>query len=773
MKDMREKRGGISGITLEDFFGHIADSNPFNTNRVDDPSRLYVDVDTIHQKAFQRLIAHAETAYKERCGIGVLLGGEAGIGKSHLLARLCHWAEEKDRAFYVFLHNLQSSPERLPRYILKCVVSRLTQGKNHGFFGTPLYRLVEKMAAPAIQRFGDSSKKTVKTTALKKAYEKLRLSLMRIMNFKTTALERAYEKRVDELIDGNPYISSTIDRLIYGVLIRFFFSSYFAYNGKGDDRQAQWAVRWLMGDELDQDEAKPLGVPIQGASEEAVASLPDNQAVEQVLVALAQLARHHNQPFIICFDQVDNMEESQLDALIRFIHALLDHTPNLLVVTSGVKNTLLKYLDRGVISQAAWDRIAAEELQLSRITAEEAKQLLTARLESFFGPFLTLPEVATKLKTDPLFPLSEPWFTQKIENLPRFRPREVISWAKVRWREEKESLEKKGGAEWLKNWPHPVVITPPPPLEELIDNLVERKLKSQMSQRELYSEGLPPDASNIAGLLQVLLSQCLTEKARHTSLDYILCRVERPKQATKGSQPAYHLLVEEERSGDGKRMRTGITVLATHSAISAASTLKRMAEDKNQPDHILLITDVRQGLKLATKGKEYHKALVTLGQGCFKQHELTFSEYLMLDALQAVVGEGRSGDLEVELADGNTQPVSEQEVIASHHRRDRYRQHPLLRELLTEELPHEVPPVKPIDINAQDLRQFIMAQLAMTMGMSSQEVAKKYHHAHKIHCELEALFKVVDEVAKAMHSEGLIRAQPWDDQLYLTYREVQ
>jgi hypothetical protein len=325
----------------------------------------------------------------------------------------------------------------------------------------------------------------------------------------------------------------------------------------------------------------------------------------------------------------------------------------------------------------------------------------------------------------------------------------------------------------VKSWPHLGGITPPVSSEELIDNLVERKLKSQISQRELYPEGLPPDASNIAGLLQVLLGQCLTEKAHHAPLDYTLRKLERPKLATRGSQPAYHLLVEEERPSDKKRICTGITLLATHSATSAASTLRRMAEDKNPPDHILLIIDSRQGLRLGSKGSDYLKVLVGLGQGRFKQHELAFQEYLMLDALQAVVGEGRSGDLEMELPDGNTQPVSEQEVIASHHRRDRYRRHPLLRELLTEELPPEVPSVKPIDINIQELRQFIMAQLAMTMGMSSQEVAKKYHHAHKIHCELEALFKVVDEVAKAMHSEALIRAQPWDDQLYLTYREVQ
>jgi hypothetical protein len=167
---------------------------------------------------------------------------------------------------------------------------------------------------------------------------------------------------VDELIDKDPSINGTDDRLIYEVLLRFLFSSYFAHNGKGDDRQAQWAVRWLMGDDLDREEAKLLGVPIQGAGEEAVAGLPDDQAVKRVLVALAQLALHHDQPFIICFDQVDNMEESQIHALTRFTHTLLDHTPNLLVVTSGVKETLLNFLNNKVITQAAWDRIAEDSI---------------------------------------------------------------------------------------------------------------------------------------------------------------------------------------------------------------------------------------------------------------------------------------------------------------------------------------------------------------------------------------------------------------------------
>ena len=69
--------------------------------------------------------------------------------------------------------------------------------------------------------------------------------------------------------------------------------------------------------------------------------LRDDQEVEQVLLALAQLALVSRQPFILCIDQVENLDPDKLKPLTRFLHALLDHASNLLVITSGVKQTLL------------------------------------------------------------------------------------------------------------------------------------------------------------------------------------------------------------------------------------------------------------------------------------------------------------------------------------------------------------------------------------------------------------------------------------------------
>ena len=50
------------------------------------------------------------------------------------------------------------------------------------------------------------------------------------------------------------------------------------------------------------------------------------------------------------------VESDKIKPLARFLHALLDHASNLLVITSGVKQTLLDYKQEQIIPEAAWDR---------------------------------------------------------------------------------------------------------------------------------------------------------------------------------------------------------------------------------------------------------------------------------------------------------------------------------------------------------------------------------------------------------------------------------
>jgi hypothetical protein len=97
-----------------------------------------------------------------------------------------------------------------------------------------------------------------------------------------------------------------LDRDIYRVLFLFFRSVYTSRRNAADG-VSPLAVRWLSGEPLDPDEAVRLGLRAGSEADEGV-ELADDQQVKQVMVALTQLARSRRQPFLLCFDQVDNCE---------------------------------------------------------------------------------------------------------------------------------------------------------------------------------------------------------------------------------------------------------------------------------------------------------------------------------------------------------------------------------------------------------------------------------------------------------------------------------
>jgi hypothetical protein len=198
-----------------------------------------------------------------------------------------------------------------------------------------------------------------------------------------------------------------------------------------------------------------------------------------------------------------------------------------------------------------------------------------------------------------------------------------------------------------------------------------------------------------------------------------------------------------------------------------------LLEDGTPPDHRLLVTDEeRRPLKVGAQGAAYYKDLEQLGTDRFWHLKINFEQYAALDALFDVVGLARSGDLEIESPPGTPRPVSEGEVIASHHRKDRYRSHPLLRPLLTEEAaPADVEPPKMVELDEKDVRQYVMAQLAWMTGSTAHALAKGYvevMRGHKV--AHEAAWPQLKAIVGRMHAEGLVHATPQDEDLYLLLR---
>src|SRR5262249_48889466 len=135
-------------------------------------------------------------------------------------------------------------------------------------------------------------------------------------------------------------------------------------------RVAAAAVDWLSGESVDDEMGSALGVV---GWDEAGARLEDDDAIRHALDVLARLSAASRRPFVLCVDQVDNLDEDKVVALASFLQALLDHCKNLVVIVSGVKESMLRFREAGIIPEAAWDRLAEYKIELARLDHDEAK----------------------------------------------------------------------------------------------------------------------------------------------------------------------------------------------------------------------------------------------------------------------------------------------------------------------------------------------------------------------------------------------------------------
>jgi hypothetical protein len=737
--------------TLEAFLERLQAGNPFLANRV---VRAWaadaIDVPGIHEAEFRRLTALARQAHQEDRGIGVVIWGEAGVGKSHLLARLGRWARvQSPPACFVYLHNLQASPERLPRYVLRAVLSVLDNAQTPPLYRNPLFRVLNDVLRKALQMEGRSRGSWAQ-------------------------IEGAFRKLLDLLAARDPSHGVLFDRVIYDVLFRFYKSAHPVQGGR-EERAAGLALRWLSGEALDPAEARTLGLSPDVRGQVALA---DNQHVKQVLVALTRLAGLSGSPFLLCFDQVDNLDEDQVKALARFLHDLLDSAGNLLLVTTGVRETMLGFVQRGVITGTSWDRVGQVELPLGRLRGRQGRELLEAHLQRFLkdvGP----EEVKELARQDLLFPLGSGWLEQRLRHLADYRPRDLLTWAAERWRQQQDRLQALPGRQWLEHWQEGVIPGQPRPEPQLlpdaapaVDQAVARRLEEETQRRRQGPVVLPPSETHLQDLVYMLLKQFRVAypAAARPEVHLVI-------QPHSGPRKPYDLEIRQRRGQNGHLLRVGMRFLVTENGNTAAAALRLLAKDAAPPDRVVLVTDEREPPPLGSKGSRWLDHLERV-PARFRHLRLAFEDYAELDALRAVLEAAHAGQLDLELPSGQSYLVSEQDVVEAYRRLDRYLAQPLLCELLGEEAagaaagaPTGKDPLA--GVSDKDIREFVAAQVGMENGVPLQTVAERY--ADRLAAGTQApidssrCLARVREVTTRMAQDGVLEIDATDQRLSLRH----
>jgi hypothetical protein len=204
--------------------------------------------------------------------------------------------------------------------------------------------------------------------------------------------------------------------------------------------------------------------------------------------------------------------------------------------------------------------------------------------------------------------------------------------------------------------------------------------------------------------------------------------------------------------------------------------------EEDPAGRVLLVSDERQPLPVGPKGGELLEELQGRGPKKFRHVKIPQTQLADLDALQKVVRLAHDGAFEAELAPGQRRALTEEEVIAAHHRAGRYLGQPLLAELLGGPAAPPVaapapPTVPPVAVDEKDAREFVAGQVAANGTLSLGELAERYAALRSVEgrppLEASACKTALRPVAERLSEAGQVRLIREGDRLLLARVEPQ
>lgn len=718
----------------EAWIEHLSGQAPFGSNRVSSIADIQGNVTSIHREAYEQLCNAAEEArQRPRGGYGAVVWSDPGVGKSHLLARFAQDLQQTGRGHLFFIHNLLSSPRLIPLSILKILLARLAAVSPSSPSKSSLYHWVDRFLCQAVPKPQGRSPNSIQPQIARQLY-----------------LQYVARTIQPELPDQ----SQPDVRRVAELLFDYFVAAYRLHRCSPDDptclshqRVLDQSLQRLSGEQVveEAESGSDDFLASAGAMTEPrdqVELEPNDQWIETVLLVLGELARQADQLIVLCFDQVENLSNERFAELFRFGHALLDHGRNLLIVTSGVRSDLVDLRARRLAPEAAWDRLASETIDLYFIPPAQARQLLVARMEPVIQAGCEIPEVATRLQQDPLFPLGTTWWQQYSGNLLEFRPRSLIAAAHQRWKQQclalrqdwdrllgEESVQESstlspGASDQLDT--NRVELVNNPLL--LLDGQIDARIRAKVNELANQPGSLPPDGGQLCGLIKNTLQRvarasrweilepiesgvrrrydlllripdmaALSSSAEAETTDFETSRVaaempptaqsvdarstpnhsllNRPSTDPRGAIPSSDESAAEQQDENAGRQllfsdggsslpywTLGLVVPIKSDATANAGVYRRLVYDLSPPAIVAIVHDQRAPERLAAKGKQYKNQIQARTSSRLVFHEIDLTDYRELMALEAVLADARSRDIEIELPGQASRPVSEAEV---------------------------------------------------------------------------------------------------------------
>jgi hypothetical protein len=371
--------------------------NPFENAFIRTPwDQSFVDVASINREASEAMLKKMGDVRDSGLSRGVLLLGEPGFGKSHLLARLRKTVHEFKVLTFV---EPPPSPERVLRHILREAVVRL------GSAGPDRITQLEWLAANFFVKTGLGAIQGGAFAApeFTRVAEKWSSG-----SFHLPDLHAALDPHFDALL--NHAIGGDAD--LDGNVLRAFF--VLIHESK---TLRTLAMRWLRGDVLADEDLARLGIARSSSSTDVDGS--EDQARRTIRQVL-KICRAAEKVLVLCVDQIEEVndgaaaEGTGIRALGEALSNLIQYEQSLVVLTACLRDRWEVFAGQH-LNKSQVDRIAQTTITLKPLAYEQVVELIQSRLDAWE------PAEGQKLPADRVFdlPSLKGWMEKEVVVHPR------------------------------------------------------------------------------------------------------------------------------------------------------------------------------------------------------------------------------------------------------------------------------------------------------------------------------------------------------------------
>ncbi len=353
--------------------------NPFSNTRVDNPFQHHPDFDSIHHHAFLRLTTVLQEIKNDgnQQSRGVVILGEAGNGKTHLMMRLALRTLSRNRLFFIRQPNHE---EAVLHHIYSRMLESFIELIPDTAYSQLEYLLGIVFAKIVIQALQAKPKLSKNEDKILRALLQDHLNIYEVLGKDGTEVKRRnwdyIERHTLLWWQKHHGFSDYAPDLIRG-LIKFCRYS--------EVHKRESVRRWLAGHYLSDDELVAIG--LKNWQEQ----FNREDFALQAMMVFGKLSVI-NEPLIIIFDQLEGLKYNQT-LLLRFgeaIKELFTHVPNSLILFNLFPDRwryFKQYFDSSIT-----ERIGQCQVQLSLPAPDELKEMLALKLAKIDSDIDTLFE---------------------------------------------------------------------------------------------------------------------------------------------------------------------------------------------------------------------------------------------------------------------------------------------------------------------------------------------------------------------------------------------